>query len=304
MSICGQASRPMSISVRVFDTVSTYRALREQVAALFTAVFNRPFPAATWDQWYFENPGGPPIVAVGFDQDRVVAHHALVRQTLQSPAGELLRCVLSISTMVHPEYRKLGAFVQLVEAVHIRAEQARIPFILAFPNSTSAPFFHKLCGYTPIRETELMNWKPVPAVKEGRNAAAEIYSAPHCSPIVNQWSVPCDSEYWIWRTRVNHAVRQTLDNNIQIVYVVLEHTTLMLLDVETPQFSDVWIQIAALANSLGLTEIRLTRYHAELIGVSASSLVSHQGYVVRFYVFPIAQTVPPIRLNLLLSDVF
>jgi len=62
--------------------------------------------------------------------------------------------------------------------------------------------------------------------------------------------------------------------------------------------------LAHFANTLGLPEVRLTRYHAALLGIPDVDLTPHEGYVVRFFGFPLTEEVPDIRFSLLLSDVF
>jgi hypothetical protein len=40
------------------------------------------------------------------------------------------------------------------------------------------------------------------------------------------------------------------------------------------------------------------------LGIADADLTPHEGYVVRFFGFPIAGEIPDVRFSLLLSDVF
>jgi hypothetical protein len=89
-----------------------------------------------------------------------------------------------------------------------------------------------------------------------------------------------------------------------LVYKVIEPATLMLLDASVEGQRDAAECLANFAKDLGLREVRLTRYHAAQLGIPDDELIPHEGYVVRFFGFPLAVDLPDIRFNLLLSDVF
>jgi len=290
----------MAIDYRLFDNANAYRPRIPEVAQLFSTVFQRAFPVDAWGQWYLNNPYGDPYVALGYCADELVAHHALVPQMLVGNGGERRRYLLSMSTMVHPRHRNLSAFLYMVDALHEKARDAGAAFILAFPNSSSAPLFEKLCGYKPMVQTELCNWKP-PAPSGASNARIngpwEVRGKP-------QYSYPADSVYWNWRTQNNHASSCAVDGTLHLAYKVIEPATLMLLDARVEGEQDPAECLADFANAQGLPEVRLTRYHAALLGIPEADLTPHEGYVVRFFGFPLAEEVPDIRFSLLLSDVF
>jgi hypothetical protein len=89
-----------------------------------------------------------------------------------------------------------------------------------------------------------------------------------------------------------------------LVYKVIEPATLMVLDARVEGERNAAECLARFANGLGLSEIRLTRYHAARLGIPDVNLTSHEGYLVRFFGFPLVEEVPDIRFSLLLSDVF
>ena len=289
-----------NIEFRVCRRAGEYAALIPEVSQLFSMVFERPFPAEAWDQWYLNNPDGEPMVALGYHEDRLVAHHAFLPQTLLGSAGDRLRYCLSVSTMVHPEFRRLQAFMQMVDSLHEEAGKpdAGFGFVLAFPNARSAPLFEQLYGYKPILLTELSDWKP--ALSIARGVASWNSTAAEHKP---RYSVPGDEAYWNWRTRNNHAKSRTTGGKLHLVYKVMAPATLMLLDARPEGERDAAECVSRFATDLGLTEVRLTKYHAALLGIPDAELRPHEGYVVRFYGFPLTREVPDIQFNLLLSDV-
>jgi hypothetical protein len=290
----------MAIDYRLFDSAKDYLPRIPEVAQLFSTVFQRAFPADAWGQWYLNNPYGDPYVALGHCADELVAHHALVPQMLVGSGGDRRRYLLSMSTMVHPRHRSPGGFLHMVDMLHEAARHAGAAFILAFPNSRSAPLFEKLCGYKPIVQTELCNWKP-PNPWAASNAPM---NGPWAAGDTPQYSYPGDSVYWSWRTQNNHARSCAVGGTLQLVYKVIEPATLMLLDVWVKEEQDAVECLARFAHGLGFMEVRLARYHATLLGIPDSDLAPHEGYVVRFFGFPLAEGVPNIRFSLLLSDVF
>jgi hypothetical protein len=285
---------------QIVSCAKDYRSRIPEVAQLFSAVFQRGFPADRWNQWYLNNPYGDPYVALGYHEDRLVGHHALIPQKLVGGRGGSLRYFLSVSTMVHPRHRNLSGFLDMVNALHKEAGSAGAACILAFPNGSSAPLFEKLCGYKPMIQTELCNWRPTdPAV-----AASERMDGSLEMRGPAQFSHPVDTVYWNWRTQNNHARSCAVGETLHLVYKVIEPASLMLLDAWAEGQQNPAECLAHFANGLGLLEIRLTRYHAALLGIPDADLTPHEGYVVRFFGFPLAEEVPDIRFSLLLSDVF
>jgi GNAT superfamily N-acetyltransferase len=287
----------MAIEYQLFDSAEAYRPRIPEVAQLFSTVFQRAFPAETWGQWYLDNPYGDPHVALGYHGDQLVGHHALVPQELVGQGGQRLRYLLSVSLMVHPRFRKLSVFMGMVDALHRLALEEGAPFILAFPNAQAAPLWEKVYSYRPLVQTELCNWRPPDSSLAGMGSLGEMRSKPQCC-------CPEDSVYWNWRTQKNHARACTAGGTLHLVYKVIEPATLMLLDARVEGERNAAECLARLANGLGLAEIRLTRHHAARLGIPDASLIPHEGYVVRFFGFPLAEGIPDIRFSLLLSDVF
>lgn len=290
----------MAIEYRLSDSVKDYRPRIPEVAQLFATVFQRKFPADLWEQLYLNNPYGDPYVALGYQGDQLVGHHALIPQRLVGQAGKCWPYLLSISLMVHPRFRKLSVFMGMVDALHSLVQEKGAPFILAFPNKQAAPLWEKVYGYRPLVQTELCNWRPPdsPATGNGRmGSPGETRSEPQCC-------CPEDSVYWNWRTQTNHARCCSVGKTLRLAYKVIEPATLMLLDLWAKEEQGAAERLARFARGLGFTEVRLTRYHAAQLGIPHADLIPHEDYVVRFLGFPLAEEVPKIRFSLLLSDVF
>jgi len=290
----------MAFECQVVNQASDYRVRTSQVAELFFAVFRRPFPAEVWEQWYLDNPYGDPCVALTYHADQLVGHHALVPQTLVGSSGDQIRYRLSISLMVHPRFRNLTVFQEMVDSLHRRALEDRVPFILGFPNARAAPLWEALYRYRPMIQTELCNWMPrnSPAAKSKR------VEGPRDCPGLALYSCPRDKAYWNWRNQNNHARACTVDGDLEVVYKVIEPATLMVLDVGAEAGRKDASSLAGFADSLGLSNVRLTRHHAGLFGIPDAELTPHDNYVVRCFGFPLAGELPRLRLSLLLSDVF
>jgi len=188
----------------------------------------------------------------------------------------------------------------MVDMLHEAARDDGAAFVLAFPNSNSAPLFESLCGYKPLVRTELCNWRPpdlAAAVSERIDGSRQMRGVP-------QYSYPPDSIYWNWRTQINHARSCTVGGTLRLVYKVIESATLMLLDAWVEGERGAAECLARLASSLNLLEVRLTRRHAAELGILDGDLTPHEGYVVRVFGFPLVEEVPDVRFSLLLSDVF
>lgn len=290
----------VTMEYRLFGSAKDYESMIPEVAQLFSTVFQRAFPAKQWSQWYLDNPYGDPYVALGYQDDQLVGHHALIPQTLVGVGGQRRRYLLSVSLMVHPRFRNLRVFMGMVDALHRVTQENGASFILAFPNTQAAPLWEKVYGYRPLVRTELCNWRSLESSAVG---GGDVCRPGEMRPQTS-FACPEDSVYWNWRTQTNHARCCSVGKTLRLVYKVIEPATLMLLDVWVKEVQDAATCLAMFARGLGFTEVRLTRYHAALLGIPDGDLISHDGYVVRFFGYPLAEELPDIRFSLLLSDVF
>lgn len=288
------------VHYETYNAPQDYIGILADVADLFSIVFGKPFPSALWGQWYLANPYGNPHVAIGRSIDgQLIAHHALVPQLLIDHRGRCLPYFLSVGTMIHQRYRGLKVFLRIVDMLHDTITQTGAAFILAFPNVRSAPLFQNIYGYRPILQTELCNLL-VPRAHSGTTQVAGLgLEIKQTTPYTH-----ADNRYWKWRTRANDIRSCVINGTLHLIYKIIAPNTLMVLDLEVNEARTAAMCLRQFSDHLGLTEIRLTRYHANRLAIQTSLLISHDGYVVRLFGLPLAEELPAVRFSLLLSDVF
>jgi GNAT superfamily N-acetyltransferase len=95
----------------------------------------------TWRWQFCDNPAGPPLVALAEDRGRIVGQYAVI-PTRFSVYGQALSLALSCDTMIHPDYRRQGLFVELARDVYRRMEEEdRMAAVWGFPNQASLTGF-------------------------------------------------------------------------------------------------------------------------------------------------------------------
>src|SRR5436309_2607412 len=123
----------LMIDFQVIDNAAVYRSAIPEVCRLFEEVFGRQFPPEIWEQWYFRNPYGDPLVVMGYVGSRAVAHHAFVPQRLINTAAEDLPYMLSMSSMVAEQWRSWTSFNQMMNLLHEGATQRGHTMTLVLP---------------------------------------------------------------------------------------------------------------------------------------------------------------------------
>jgi hypothetical protein len=288
----------MSVDYRILRSSEECRAVLPEVAKLFSTVFLRPLPLPRWEQFYFRNPYGEPLVILGYDGGELIAHHALIPQILARGADEVLPYMLAISTMIDYRYRDLTVFFRIVDALHKGASAMAVPFIFGFPNAKSlVPF--KAFHYKPLFESPLCSWAPKTDGAPEHVEPIQALSAP-----TTEWSYPADPAYWAWRGHPLPLRRARVNGVLEVAYKGPEDGILTVLDLAASESVAANRALAALARRDGAAVVRLTKYHAGQAGVPASELVPHGNYTVRLTCHELTRPVPQIRFSLLLSDIF
>ena len=113
---------------------------RQDVVELFYVCFSENLDQSIWEWAYLKNPIGNPIIAVALDERKVVGHYAMIPMPFIQDGVHYVG-YLSLTTMVHPNYRKFGLFLELASLAYSRAMPET--FVYGFPNSNSAPGFKK-----------------------------------------------------------------------------------------------------------------------------------------------------------------
>lgn len=134
------------------DILTKYKG---EILKLFEVCFQRKIDERVWDWAYKENPLGNPIVSLCFDGDKLVGHYAVIPIPM-AVGGQKVQALLSMTTMVHPAYRKEGLFVSQAEEVYIEAEAQGYSLVCGFPNKNSIPGFRKRLGWTIIDTLEVV----------------------------------------------------------------------------------------------------------------------------------------------------
>jgi Acetyltransferase (GNAT) domain len=287
------------IDFHVIDTAALYRSAVPEVRRLFEEVFERQFPPDIWDQWYFRNPYGDPLVVIGYVGSRAVAHHAFVPQRLVNAAGEDLPYMLSMSSMVAEQWRSWTSFNQMMNLLHEGATERGHTMTLVLPNAKASELYRVLYRYRTFIETPLCTWTP-----NSNARSAEAQARPAEQDGISALSYPPDPTYWNWRTSVNGARSVDFGDCSKLVLKISDNGVLTVLDVLTDSCLGGGERLSDLTRSLGAMAVRLTAFHANALGIGEQDLVPHEGYVVRLMYRHTSDETPKIRFSLLLSDAF
>ena len=120
--------------------IGDFDELRGGIAELFKTCFGETLDRPLWEWAYLKNPTGIPIIVVALENGIVIGHYAMIPMPF---VQDNLQHVgyLSMTTMVHPDYRKYGLFQELASVAYSKALPGT--FVYGFPNSNSAPGFKK-----------------------------------------------------------------------------------------------------------------------------------------------------------------
>lgn len=280
------------------DSRNEYAAHLDAVVALFGETFGREFPVAGWNQYYFQNPYGDPIASLTYAGSALIAHQALI-PGVACNREMATRYYLSMSTMVHPAHRSMPVFVEMFQSVLQHASALGGGFAVGFPNAGAYLSQRRCFGFQTMFESPLRNWLPPDA------ASALVSPDPKLGQShAGRFSPPCTAEYWSWRTKLNMARAVVVNGRLRVVYKLLAGGTLNVLNVELPDHGATSLDLAGLAAAEGCRNVRITDYHASVLGIAGSELTSHEDYCLRMNVLPLCQPVPELQFNLLFCDIF
>lgn len=113
---------------------------RPGIGSLFHKCFGKELAADTWEWAYKKNPSGDPVVAIALSGSEIVGHYAMIPMPFHFENSTLIG-YLSMTTMVHPDFRKDGLFASLAKMVYEAASYRT--FVYGFPNTNSLPGFAK-----------------------------------------------------------------------------------------------------------------------------------------------------------------
>ncbi len=288
------------MQVKLISSAAEAKAALEDVVALFRSAFGREIDMKSWADYYFENPYGDPIVALGYDDGTLVGHYALVPQKLVDGDGHDHPYHLGISLMLHPQYRKgFQAFYELMNTALNAAREQKVPFLLTFPNANAFRLIEHGFKWRMMLETELYNWLP----EQPYNTPARVVPLAQFG-LSDELGHPSDETYRQWRSHSIPYKAELVNGRLGVIYKVLDTRLLMVLDVHTNQPELGAYDLSALLAQTGLEQARMSGVHARAIGLDPATLEQHTDYKIRMYSLPIACEVPRPRFSLLLSDIF
>lgn len=113
-----------------------------EIKTLFQATFGHELSLADWRWFYVDNPAGPALVSLFYENDRLLGHYAVVPTKLTF-RGESFIAYRSMTTMVHPDAQGRGLFTEMAKRVFSILIDRKDTLVYGFPNTNSAPGFVK-----------------------------------------------------------------------------------------------------------------------------------------------------------------
>lgn len=175
-----------------------------KILELFNLVFGRELPLSFWRWRQFDNPAGGPWTELVWDGDKLAGHYAVSATKLSIDGIETSAC-LSMTTMVHADYRGQKIFERSAESIYSRLKATGVKAVYGFPNNNShRPFIEKV-AWEDICEIPMLSLDVASARKSG-SIAVEI--ADFDSRFDRLWQrVKGQNAIWAWRNRETLAWR-------------------------------------------------------------------------------------------------
>lgn len=137
----------LNLEFRLIKSKADLNSYKAAILELFKVSFGTHLDELTWEWAYIDNPNGEPIVALCFDNNKLIGHYAIIPFHLRR-INVVVKCLLSMTTMVHIDYRRYGLFVKLADLAYAEALKQNYQIVFGFPNQNSAPGFSKKLGWT------------------------------------------------------------------------------------------------------------------------------------------------------------
>lgn len=175
-----------------------------------------------WWRWKFEkNVFGKPLVLIAENQEKTVVGARIFWPWRFTFRGQTLKSYQAVDTVVHPQYRRMGLFTQLVVSAVEQAIKENIDCIYNFPNQQSLAGYLKL-GWEyvsrihwwikPLRHFNILlslgaESKAIPLnmpeeYKLRHEVCFSLSEKKNFSPLIKTEISP---EYFVWRY-LNHPV--------------------------------------------------------------------------------------------------
>ncbi len=134
--------------------VRRYRKGDEKgILELFKAVFNRDMSRSYWNWRFRYGPSGHALIHIADYEGQIVGHHALAPVDFFI-SGQPCKALLSVTIMIHPEFRGPRNFFRLCLKAYADALSSGFGFIYGFPNRNAYAVFKRVGwhGYGNKRE--------------------------------------------------------------------------------------------------------------------------------------------------------
>ena len=122
------------------ETRKELKKHKEAILKLFRECFNKKLSSQLWDWAYLDNPIKGTFVSLCYDKNLLVGHYAVIPLTLRR-CGIKINSALSMTTMVHPKYRRNGLFTKQANQIYEKTKNENIDVIIGFPNKNSKSGF-------------------------------------------------------------------------------------------------------------------------------------------------------------------
>lgn len=140
-----------------------------QLLTLYKEVNNKEMTLDHWKWKFTESPSGKAVIKLMFDGDKLIGHYAAIPMNMQVK-NKLVKAVLSVNTMTHPDYRGYGIFAYLGKETYRVCEQKGFKFVYGFPNNNIYQSRIKKLGWKGYGKMSILT-------KDLESEAASIYSA-------------------------------------------------------------------------------------------------------------------------------
>ena len=112
------------------------------------------FSSDGFKYWYAQNPRGAVVSYNAFDGNKMVAHYACI-PTEMLIEGRVVKGLLSMATVTHPDYRGRGLFKTLAKMTYDYAKETGYEYVIGVANANSFPGFMKHFPFTFVSRLEV-----------------------------------------------------------------------------------------------------------------------------------------------------
>ena len=127
----------------------------KELMNLYEIVFPGFMSKELWLWKNMKNPFGPFITIVIKDREKIIAAYSVSPREFFIK-GKVIPCVLSLDTMTHPNYQKIGISTFLAKLTYEYAKLNGFYFVYGFPNNNSIYMFEKKLDWINFGQSELL----------------------------------------------------------------------------------------------------------------------------------------------------